>query len=116
MALTVNEVLTDLQRFDLKPVEVAGIFSYDLERVCLVHWPRSETLEHLDDPSIWLTPAAGPFAFDERALERFAGKRVVVEGDLYVAADPNFGFGHGSLWPAEIRVTDMRRVKEGEGS
>lgn len=110
MAVTVNEILGDLQRFDGQPVEVTGLFSYALENVCLEHWPRRERLMHLDEPTIWLSPAHGPFDFDVAVLERLAGRRVVVTGDLHIASDPAFGFGHGGLWPVEIRVSDMRRL------
>lgn len=109
--MTVHEALKQCRERGPLFVEIDGLLSFEFERICLSHWPKAEQAEE-----IWIE-TEGVFAFDERVLSRWSGKRVIVFGELESAPPPpgfegEWGFGHMGMFPAQIKARRIERWKD----
>ena len=110
---SVNEALDNREKLNGKRIYVEGLLSYDVEDITLVHWPKSEHRNR----GIWIEETNGVFKFDFKALEKLAGKKVVCLGEFQTTnvpgtVDGSWGFGHMSLWNAQIVATELVYYKK----
>lgn len=102
---SVNKAVDDIDLLDGKSIYLEGSLSFKFENVSINHHVHSEAKDREYQSSIWLQ-ADAILQFDRRVMEKWSGKKVLVEGTL-VKPDPVFGAGHMGLWPATIVVTDI---------
>jgi hypothetical protein len=111
--MSVNAALDGLPALEGQDVTIEGILHFEFEHVSLDHFPKSERAKRSDDApnasSIWLETGSGSLQFNESALERLSGKRVLVEGTLHRASG-GFGMGHFSMWSAAIQARTIERL------
>jgi len=108
---SVNTINTNIEVYSDKYVYIQGLLQYEFEDCCIYHWPKKEqSKDNTYLSSIWLYPALN-FDFKDETMERWSGKRVVIGGTIKLP-EPNLGgFGHMSLWPSEIHVTQIKLHK-----
>jgi hypothetical protein len=110
--LSVNEAIDSLPELEGQDVTVEGLLRWEFECYAVEHLPKSERREssgHFLGSSIWLEGGSGSLQFNDAALEKWNGKRVVVEGTLH-APDPKLGgCGHMSGWPASLFARTIER-------
>lgn len=113
--LSVNSALDSLGELQGVDITVEGILRWEFEHYAIDHFPKTEMRDAnrgdwpVNGSSIWLEAGMGSLQFNEPALERWNGKRVVVEGTLY-GPDPKMGgCGHLSGWPACILARTITR-------
>lgn len=105
---TVNEALSKRKELNGKRVFIEGLLSFGYENISLLHWPKSEQV----DAGIWVEETNGVFKYNFKSLEKLSGKKVVCSGEfqsvnIETEFDGEWGFGHMSLWPAQIVATDL---------
>jgi hypothetical protein len=113
--ITVNDALLREPQLNGSCVTVEGILTFELENISVSHWPKAERKDGYAS-SIWIEPDGAAFDFDQSVLERWSGKRVVVLGVLEFAKESQVdgwdeGFGHFSMWPAQIRARRIDLLK-----
>jgi hypothetical protein len=116
IALTVNEAIDGLASLAGQDVAINGLLRWEFEHYAIDHLPTSERREHSSDgcsnsSSIWLEVGGGALQFNEPVLEKWNGKRVVVEGTLYAPVAEMGGCGHFSGWPALLVARTIERDK-----
>lgn len=118
--LTVHEAIAQCRQRGALFVEVDGVLSLELEHRCLEHWPNAERGGY--ESCIWLE-TEGVFTANEKVLEGWSGKRVLVFGELEAGpvwpsgVTPDgvqMGFGHFGMYPARIKVRRIERWKDRE--
>jgi hypothetical protein len=105
---SVNEALENRENLGGQRIYVEGLLSYDVEDISLVHWPKAEQYSR----GIWIEEGNGVFKYNYEALEKLAGKKVVCLGELQSSNtsdtfDGDWGFGHMSLWQAQLVATEL---------
>ena len=110
---SVNEILEDKEHLHGQRVYVEGLLSFDIEDISLHHWPKTEQ----SSKSIWVEEGAGVFRYNIEALTKLRGKKVVCLGEFQsLITEKNveweWGFGHMSLWPAQIVATELVYYKK----
>lgn len=105
---TVNELLENKESFDGQQVYVEGLLTFGTENISINHWPKSEQNGY----GIWLAVGTGAFGYNQDALSKLSGKKVVCLGKFQAdltpcTVDGEFGFGHFSMWPAQIVAAEL---------
>jgi hypothetical protein len=105
---TVNELLQYKESFNGKRVYVEGLLTFETENVSINHWPKTEQSGY----GIWVQAGKGAFGYNKDSLKKLSGKKVVCLGEFQAdltpsTVDGDFGFGHFSLWPAQIVATEL---------
>ena len=105
---TVNELLENKEIFNGQRVYVEGLLTFETENISINHWPKSEQNRY----GIWLSVGMGAFSLNQDALAKLSGKKVVCLGEFQAdltpsTVDGDFGFGHFSMWPAQIVATEL---------
>ncbi len=116
---TVNEVINLKTSLHGKRVYLEGLLRYGPEDISLLHWPKSEQ----KGLEVWIGIGAGAFCYNEEALVKLSGKRVVCLGEFQSTiteetVDFYWGFGHMGMWPAQIVATELvyyKRWYDAEG-
>jgi len=113
--LSINEALLKGAKLSGSCIPVEGILTFEHEDISISHWPKAERNEYYAS-SIWIEPDGAAFDFDQAVLERWSGKRVVILGFLDFAKESKVdgwdeGFGHFSMWPAQIRARRIDLLK-----
>lgn len=116
MPISVNEALDRLSGLDGKSVEIYGILCLDFEDQCVSHVPDSERRHiykgnrYINGSSIWTNFVPDQLDNPDEALRQYDRQRVVTTGILTKPPPGYDGCGHFSQWPAEIKVTTIRRI------
>ncbi len=110
---SVNEALEKKHQLHGQRIYVEGLLSYDTEDISIMHWPKSEQ----GGLGIWIEETNGAFKFNYSSLEKLAGKKVVCLGQFQSEStsetfDGEWGFGHMSLWPAQIVARELVYYKK----
>ena len=110
---SVNEVLENKESLHGQRIYIEGLLSYDVEDVSLLHWPKAEQSEI----GIWIEESNGAFKYSFESLDNLAGKKVVCLGEFQSSSeadtfDGEWGFGHMSLWPAQLIATELVYYKK----
>ena len=113
--ISINEALSRDSPTSESCISVEGILTFENENISISHWPKAERKDGYAS-SIWIEPDGVAFDFNQEALERWSGKRVVILGFLEFAEENTFdgcdnGFGHFSLWRAQIRARRIDLLK-----
>ncbi len=101
--LSINQAIQELDQHQDSYVYVTGILQFEFENVSINHWPKAERQE-TDQSALWIYQGQGALTFNESALEKWAGKRVVIGGTL-LKPNPITGAGHFGLYAAGILAT-----------
>ncbi|OUS25535.1 hypothetical protein A9Q99_20970 [Gammaproteobacteria bacterium 45_16_T64] len=102
---SVNEAVDRIESLDGFNVYLEGALSFEFEDMAIYHSVSSERRGRGYGSSIWLE-VNDLLRFDRAVMEKWTGKKVLVEGVL-VQPDPDFGAGHLGLWTATIVATDI---------
>ena len=110
---SVNEVLENKEKLHGQRIYIEGLLSFDTEDISILQWPKSEQ----SGLGIWIEETNGVFKFNFSSLEKLAGKKVVCLGQLQSERtseefDGEWGFGHMSLWQAQIVATELVYYKK----
>jgi hypothetical protein len=105
---TVNELLQNKESFNGNRVYVEGLLTFETENISINQWPKSEQTGY----GIWVQAEKGAFGYNIDSLNKLSGKKVVCLGEFQAdltprTVDGDFGFGHFSLWPAQIVATEL---------
>ena len=105
---SVNEALENKEQLQGQRIYVEGLLSFDVEDISLVHWPKAEQ----SGRGIWVEEGNGVFKYNFEALDKLAGKKVVCLGEFQSSNmsdtfDGDWGFGHMSLWQAQLIATEL---------
>ena len=68
-ALSVNQVIEQLETLAGQDITVTGLFSFDFEDVCIRHWPKAERRDDYES-SIWLGTGTGALGFEAKTCLR----------------------------------------------
>lgn len=108
--LSVNEAIDRVEALDGANIYLEGVLSYEFENVSIDHCVNSERRANGYGSSIWLE-VNHVLKFDSRVMDKWSGKKVLVEGMLE-KPDAEFGAGHMGLWHATIIATDIELSKK----
>ncbi len=114
--MTVNDAIDGLEILDGKYIFVSGLLSFEFEDHSVSHWPKSERRQssvmsyYSGHSSLWIEIGSEAFAFNDKVLKRWSGKRVVIGGTLSKPV-PGYGAGHMSGWTASILATQIELFK-----
>jgi hypothetical protein len=104
---SVNDIVTALPDFLGRFVYAEGILDYEFENISLNHWPKSE---RFGTSSLWIEADNPIFRMDATILSRWAGKRVVIWGEI------TEGTGHLGSLPTTIRARRIELLKTWQAS
>lgn len=112
--LSVMEVLSRLSELDGMEVAVYGALTLEFEGNRLDHIPRAEAPPDdfgWTDCSLWVDLDPKFLDADDPSLQGIRGRHVQILGELH-GPDPKYGgCGHMSLWPAEIIIRSISKLR-----
>lgn len=107
---TVNDALARLDVLNNRPIYLEGLLSFQFEDISLNHHPRAEYRDYKSS-SIWIDLNYNILRFDSQVMNRWHGKRVMIEGILQKPDSFFGGSGHMCLWSASIIATEIELFK-----
>ena len=110
--LSVNEAIDRVLELNGQVVSVIGKLSLEFEGTCLYHIPRSEWRSNRDPyhSSIWVAFDLAQLQQPHEWLDQFDNRHVLLAGVISAPLEDFGGCGHFSLWPAELRVSAIRKI------